>query len=83
MGVEIFAVHSSIRAMLAKGLKFKPRNMSRIRLDHEQNEVLQRVSMEIFVDCTNVGVPFQEAITAVYLSGLNHGSEIRKELEGL
>lgn len=80
MGVEIFSVHPSIRSMLAKGLKFKPRNMATVRVDREQNEALQRISMEIFADCVNVGVPFQEAIAAVYLSGLQHGSELRKEL---
>jgi hypothetical protein len=81
MGVEIFSVHPSIRSMLAKGLKFKPRNMATLRMDREQHETLQRISMEIFVDCVNVGVPFQEAIAAIYLSGLQHGSELSKELE--
>jgi len=42
-------------------------------LTNEDAEHLQKIAMEIFVDCTNVGVPFQEAIGAVYLSGLNHG----------
>lgn len=80
-GVELHPVHFSIRAMLAKGTKFKPRAMSSVRMARDDYEAMQRVAMEIFADCTNVGVPFQEAIAAVYLSGLQNGSELRKEIK--
>ena len=42
---------------------------------------LARIAMSIFADCTNVGVPFQDAILAVYLSGLHHGSEASKDIQ--
>lgn len=41
--------------------------------DPETREMLTCVAMDIFADCTNAGVPFQDAITAIYLSGLEHG----------
>lgn len=50
-----------------------PRDMSKLRMTEEQLEWLHRISMSLFADCVNVGVPFQDAIAAVYLSGLDHG----------
>lgn len=35
-------------------------------------------AMDIFIDCTNAGVPFQDALTAIYISGLSHAIESRK-----
>jgi hypothetical protein len=49
-------------------------------MPRDQFEALQRISMSIFADCTNVGVPFQEALAAIYLSGLQHGQELSKEI---
>ena len=72
----IHPIHPSLRGMLAQGLRVKPKDMERLVLTKEQNETLHRVSMEIFCDCTNVGVPFQESIAAVYLSGLQHGQAL-------
>lgn len=81
MSVTIFPVHHSVRSLLARGLKFRPRDMSSVKMERDHYEGLQRIAMEIFADCTNVGVPFQEAIAAVYLSGLQHGSSLTKEVE--
>lgn len=69
-------IHPSIRALLASGHKFRPRDMSSVKMPRDQFEAMQRISMAIFCDCTNVGVPFQEAIAAVYLSGLSHAQEL-------
>lgn len=55
-----------------------PMDMERARIPLGAKEELSRVAMSIFADCTNVGVPFQDAILAVYLSGLQHGSEVGK-----
>lgn len=45
----------------------------------ELSEGLTQIAIDIFTDCVNVGVPFQEALCAVYLSGLEHGHTITKE----
>jgi hypothetical protein len=48
--------------------------MSHMKMpDHETREVLTRIALDIFTDCTNVGVPFQDSLLAIYISGLQHG----------
>jgi hypothetical protein len=54
--------------------------MDRIKLPSpEHKEAATRIALSIFVDCSNVGIPFQEALLAIYLSGLQHGSALSKE----
>lgn len=79
-GTVIYPVHPSIRQLLAAGQKLRPSGMSTLKMDAESIECLHRISMSIFADCTNVGVPFQEALAAVYLSGLQHGQALTKEV---
>ena len=58
---------------------FRPRNMDYARgIDRDMKDALMNVALLIFADCTNVGVPFQNALLAIYLSGLQHGSAIAK-----
>lgn len=45
--------------------------------DMEVTEAATKIALDIFTDCTNVGVPFQEALLAIYLSGLQHGSALK------
>ena len=72
---EIHPIHFSIRRMLAEGKTFRPRDMTRLKgATREQIDCLHNIAVSIFVDCTNVGVPFQEALVAVYLSGLENGA---------
>lgn len=78
-GTTLFPVHPSVRQLLSKGMRMRPRDMSTVKVERDQFEGLQRIAMEIFADCTNVGIPFQEAIAAVYLSGLEHGHTLTKE----
>ena len=68
-------IHSSLYPRAVR----KPRNMDYARLPDGAKDDLSRIAMSIFADCTNVGVPFQDAILAVYLSGLCHGSASGKE----
>lgn len=39
----------------------------------EVREGLTQIALDIFTDCTNVGVPFQDILLAIYISGLQHG----------
>lgn len=66
-------LHPSYRAIVAT-----PRDMDRLRVAPDQFTALQTIALDIFIDCSNAGVPFQEAIAAVYLSGLQHGTEVLK-----
>jgi hypothetical protein len=59
---------------------FRPRDMDRIKLPSpEHKEATTRIALSIFVDCSNVGIPFQEALLAIYLSGLQHGAALSRE----
>ena len=73
-------ISNSYRALLAKGYRVKPAAMERMTVSHEQFAALQGVASDIFTDCCNAGVPFQEALAAIYLSGLQHGRELTKEI---
>jgi hypothetical protein len=56
-----------------------PRNMQRGPIDHDLKDGLGRIALSVFIDCSNAGVPFQEALLAVYLTGLENGSSAQKE----
>lgn len=42
--------------------------------DTETAEAMQRIALSIFTDMSNAGAGLHDAITAVYLSGLQHGA---------
>lgn len=59
---------------------FRPRNMDRWKPPSpEHKDAAMNVALSIFADCSNVGIPFQEALLAIYLSGLEHGYTIAKD----
>lgn len=53
--------------------------MERISLPDDLAEGLTLIALEIFTDCVNSGIPFQNALRAIYLSGLDHGMNARKD----
>lgn len=67
-------VHHSL-----KGFQRTPRSMARMPMNHDQRETLTRIALDIFTDCSNVGVGFQDSLLAIYLSGLQHGSSTTGE----
>lgn len=73
---HIHSIHPSLRP---KNIHI-PHNMDRARVGRDCIEAMEEVALSIFTDCTNVGVPFQEALCAIYMSGLHHGSELQKEI---
>lgn len=70
---SIATIHPIHASIYPRGVRL-PMNMERARLPDGAKDGLLRIAMSIFADCTNVGVPFQDAILSVYLSGLQHGS---------
>jgi hypothetical protein len=56
-----------------------PKDMSRVRMDHEEVSCLTEMVLSIFTDCSNVGLPFQDTLLAIYLSGLQHGQALAEE----
>ena len=52
-----------------------PPNMTAMRLPPDLHEAMTEIALGIFTDVVNQGRAFQDAILAVYLSGVNHGVE--------
>lgn len=44
-----------------------------IPMEPDDHAEVTRIAVSIFADCVNRGMPFQDALLAVYLSGLQHG----------
>jgi hypothetical protein len=55
--------------------RVKPRNMTSLAMDAELRMGLEKIALGIFVDASNAGLPFQRALLAVYLSGIDHGAK--------
>jgi len=71
-------IHHSMRKRLGR---YRPRDMDAAHIPHELSEGLTQIALDIFTDCANAGVPFVDALAAVYLSGLQHGSAIKGEID--
>jgi len=56
----------------------KARGMTSVKMGREQKEGLTRIAMSIFIDMVNSGESLHSCVTAVYLSGLQHGAESQK-----
>lgn len=68
---------SAIRPTMARGAN--PRNMERMNLgSRAQREFIEAHALEIFADMTNGGCTFQQALAAVYLSGLSAAAHALK-----
>jgi len=61
-------------AYRAKTTNRPPLKMSAVVLPEELRDGLASIALSVFTDMVNDGKPFQDAILAVYLSGLNHGA---------
>lgn len=69
-------VHHSVAAAR---VRVRPQCMDGVRVPHEMRAALSKVALDIFTDMTNVNRSFQDALLAIYMSGLAHGSEIARE----
>ena len=45
--------------------------MKTIQLTHEMREFIEGEALDIFTTCSNSGLPFRSALTAVFISGMN------------
>lgn len=50
-----------------------PVNMKAIEIPDDLKQDITTIALSIFTDCVNGGKTFQDAILAVYLSGIDHG----------
>jgi hypothetical protein len=68
MSTALHPVHWSLR-----GLQRQPRGLERMTVPSEIKDGLVNIALSIFTDMSNSGQPFQDALLAVYLSGIEHG----------
>lgn len=78
--------HPSIRpqhfSVKGKSLKLKPDRMVELSgVSIAQTEAMERLAIEIFTDMVNAGKTFQEALGAIYLSGLENGYEATRRMK--
>jgi len=71
----LMPVHFSL---LKRG-RGSPRNMDRMSIPSEVSESITSVVLSIFTDASNANLSLQEALLAVYLSGLQHGQAVATE----
>lgn len=51
-----------------------PRGLDRVAITDEQRVAIQSIALDVFATCANAGLSLQEILAAVYLTGLEHGS---------
>lgn len=77
-GTEINTAHHP-GSLLRLGVRRKPRGFGEVRLSPEHAEFAARMAVETFTEMTNNGQSFQSALVAVYLTGLDHGANGRRD----
>ncbi len=63
----------------ALGFRVKPNDMTLVQMDDDLSRSMHQIANSVFTDACNSGMPFQQALIAVYLSGLNHGVGAQKD----
>lgn len=70
-------IHHSIKP----GYVRTPNGMEQVQLSSEAKEELTKIAIQIWEDCINKACTFQDALLAVYLSGIENGASAAKEIE--
>lgn len=60
----------------------RPYNMERIECTPDQAAAMDRIALGIFTDMVNAGATFQEALSAIYVSGLSHAVAVEQQRAG-
>ena len=68
-----------IHQSLTKSRNKQPKDMQIMSLPTEVRMTIEQTAIDIFADMTNAGCTMQQALAAIYLSGLQHGAEMSKE----
>lgn len=59
-----------------------PGDLTPLPLGREERELLYTQSLDIFTQMTNAGYPFQDALSAILLTGLHWGATVARKEEG-
>lgn len=63
--------------LMRRGMR--PATMERIKMPHGLKEDLGELAIDVFTAASNAGQTFQEALLAVYLTGLENGQAATTE----
>lgn len=74
----ISTLHPVHHSVIRRG-RISPNRMDRVAIPDEMRETLTRIALDIFTDMSNANGSFQDAVLAIYLSGLQHGQAITEE----
>ena len=66
-------------SFMTRKAKPKPKNMEEIEVDPRCKEIMSKIALDIFADMSNANYSFQSALTAIYMSGLQHGQFLGKQ----
>ena len=61
-------------AMVSSGNRRTPMGFGRMKMTHEQAELVSRLAMSTFVEMVNNGHTFDAAISAVYMTGFENAA---------
>lgn len=65
-----------------QGGRYWPRDMERVKnVPRETIEAMERIALDIFTDMANGGWSFQQCLSAIYTSGLQHGQELGRKID--
>lgn len=57
----------------------RPAGMTKIHMEPDQSELMERLALEIFTDCSNGGCTFGQTLSAILVSGMDWGINRFKE----
>lgn len=66
--------------LMRRGMK--PRDLDRIHIPPDTKECLGEIAVGVFTSASNAGNTFQEALLAVYLTGLQNARAALEEKHG-
>jgi hypothetical protein len=79
MRKHIISTLHPVHVSVVKRGRISPNRMARISMPDEMRETMTRVAIDIFTDMSNANHSFQDALLAIYLSGLQHAHAITSE----
>lgn len=62
-------------SVLARSARVRAPGMATVDCTADVREGMERIALGIFTDMTNAGSTFQQALAAIYVSGLQHAIE--------
>ena len=73
---SISPLHPSLRRFIPRAA---PAGMATLSMSNEQHAGLTQIAIDVFTDCVNRGLPMQDALLAVYMTGAENALSATKD----